>query len=168
MMTEVRSYNGHGERLGHFAAPAQSGDNFLAALQDAVRENPIPAALIGMGVAWMFMGGGNVSLFGGSGRKSLFGTAAHGATQAAGAVGQAGAAVGHARQHCHSRHTGDHRTVLAGWNGWCGRIGRCGFRRGGPRRRRCIVSLRGDRWVGVTNRRNDFQCRHECREHAFR
>ena len=94
MMTEVRSYNGHGERLGHFAAPAQSGDNFLAALQDAVRENPIPAALIGMGVAWMFMGGGNVSLFGGGGRKSFFGTAAQGVTQAAGVVGHAGAALG--------------------------------------------------------------------------
>jgi hypothetical protein len=96
MMTEVRSYNGHGEDSGHFAPPLQSGDNFLAALQDAVRENPVPAALIGMGVAWMFMGGSNVSLFGGSGRKSLFGSAAHGATQAAGMVGQAGAAVGQA------------------------------------------------------------------------
>jgi len=96
MMTEVRSYNGHGERVGHFPPPARNGD-FLAALQDAVRENPLPAALIGMGVVWMFMGGGNVSLFGGSGRRSIFGTAAQGATQAAGMVGQAGAAVGHAR-----------------------------------------------------------------------
>jgi hypothetical protein len=96
MMTEVRSYkgNGHGEHSGHFAPSAQSGDNFLASLQDAVRENPIPAALIGMGVVWMFMGGGNVSLFGGGGRKSFFGTAAQGVTQAAGVVGHAGAALG--------------------------------------------------------------------------
>ena len=62
MMTEVRSYNGHGEHSGHFALSAPSGDSFLAAMQDAVRENPVPAALIGMGVVWMFMGGGNVSL----------------------------------------------------------------------------------------------------------
>jgi len=94
MMTEVRSYNGHGEHPGHFASPAQSGENFLAALQDAVREHPVPAALIGMGVVWMFMGGGNVSLFGGSGRRSMFGTAAQGAAQATGAVGRAGAALG--------------------------------------------------------------------------
>jgi hypothetical protein len=86
MMTEVRSYNGQGEHSGHFAPPASSGDKFLAALQDAVRENPVPAALIGMGVLWMFMGGGNVSLFGGSGRKSLFDTAAQGAQQVTGAV----------------------------------------------------------------------------------
>jgi hypothetical protein len=94
MMTEVRSYNGHGEHSGHFGPTAQSGDKFLAALQDAVREHPVPAALIGMGVVWMFMGGGNVSLFGGSGRKSIFGTAAQGAAQATGAIGQAGAALG--------------------------------------------------------------------------
>jgi hypothetical protein len=95
MMTEVRSYNGHGEHSGHFAPPLQSGDNFLAALQNAVRENPVPAALIGMGVVWMFMGGGNVSLFGGSGRKSIFGTAAQGAEQVTGAVRQAGALGAH-------------------------------------------------------------------------
>jgi hypothetical protein len=95
MMTEVRSYNGHGEHSGHFAPPAPSGDNFLAALQDAVRENPVPAALIGMGVVWIFMGGGNVSLFGGSGRKSLFGTAAQGAEQVTGVVRQAGALGAH-------------------------------------------------------------------------
>jgi hypothetical protein len=74
---------------------APSGDNFLAALQNAVRENPVPAALIGMGSVWMFMGGGNVSLFGGSGRKSLFGTAAQGAQQVTGAVRQAGALGAH-------------------------------------------------------------------------
>jgi hypothetical protein len=33
-------------------------------LEDAVRENPVPAALIGMGCLWMFMGGSRLSLFG--------------------------------------------------------------------------------------------------------
>jgi hypothetical protein len=91
-MTEVRNYrgNGHGEFPGQFAQRPERG---LAALQDAVRENPLPAALIGMGVFWMFMGGSNVSLFGG-GRKSLFGTAAHGAQQFTGAVQQGGASLG--------------------------------------------------------------------------
>ena len=52
MMTEVRSYNGHGEHSGHFALSAPSGDSFLAAVQDAVRENPVPAALMWFGCSW--------------------------------------------------------------------------------------------------------------------
>jgi hypothetical protein len=36
---------------------------FARQLEDAVRENPIPAALIGMGCLWMFMGGSKLSLF---------------------------------------------------------------------------------------------------------
>jgi len=38
----------------------QSGD-FLGGLQNAVRENPVSAALIGMGVLWMFTGGAKLS-----------------------------------------------------------------------------------------------------------
>src|SRR4029077_1589378 len=68
-MTDVRSYtNGHGRLSGMASLPQKSGD-FVNALQDAVRENPISAALIGMGVLWMFMGGSNTSLFGAGGRK---------------------------------------------------------------------------------------------------
>jgi len=48
----------------------------MTALTDAVPENPIPAALIGMGVLWLFTGGSNTSLFGGDGRTSLFRKAA--------------------------------------------------------------------------------------------
>jgi hypothetical protein len=95
-MTDVRSYrgNGHGRVSGPFAPRPQGGSDFLGALQEAVRENPLPAALIGMGVFWMFMGGSNVSLFGGGARKSLFGTAAQGAHQFTGAVQQGGASLG--------------------------------------------------------------------------
>ena len=32
-------------------------------LEDAVRENPVPAALIGMGCLWMLMGGSRLSAF---------------------------------------------------------------------------------------------------------
>jgi len=35
--------------------------NFVSGLQDAVRQNPVSAALIGMGVLWMFTGGGRIS-----------------------------------------------------------------------------------------------------------
>ncbi len=38
----------------------QSGD-FLTGLQDAIRENPVSAALVGMGVLWMFTGGAKLS-----------------------------------------------------------------------------------------------------------
>jgi hypothetical protein len=59
---------------------------FLNSLSDAVRDNPLPAALIGMGVMWMFMGGSRMSLAGGSGRKSVFSAAGEGASQIGGMV----------------------------------------------------------------------------------
>jgi hypothetical protein len=39
---------------------ASSGD-FVSGLQDAVRHNPVSAALIGMGVLWMFTGGSKLT-----------------------------------------------------------------------------------------------------------
>jgi hypothetical protein len=93
-MTEVRSYNGHDERSGSVASRPESGTDFVAALQDAVRENAISAALIGMGVAWMFMGGRNVSLFSGGGRRSIFDTAGQAAEQFTGAARNRSAALG--------------------------------------------------------------------------
>ena len=72
-MTDVRSYpNAHRNPAGTAARHAPGSGDFVNALQDAVRENPISAALIGMGALWMFMGGSNTSLFGGAGRKSIF------------------------------------------------------------------------------------------------
>lgn len=38
----------------------QTGD-FVSGLQDAVRQNPVSAALIGMGVLWMFAGGSRIT-----------------------------------------------------------------------------------------------------------
>jgi hypothetical protein len=93
-MTEVRSYtNGHVGRPGTAAQHDQRHGDFVNALQDAVRENPISAALVGMGVLWMFMGGSNTSLFGGSGRKSIFRTAMQGAEQVGDAVRDAAETV---------------------------------------------------------------------------
>ena len=70
-MTLVRSYtNEQRGSDGAAAAQGRGGGDFVNSLQDAVRENPISAALIGMGVLWMFMGGSNTSLFGGGCRDT--------------------------------------------------------------------------------------------------
>ena len=100
-MTLVRSYtNEQRGSDGAAAAQGRGGGDFVNSLQDAVRENPISAALIGMGVLWMFMGGSNTSLFGGGGRKSIFRGVGEGAEEAV-TVGRDTAArirssVGHA------------------------------------------------------------------------
>ena len=94
-MTDVRSFTkGHLGSPGTDAPHARGSGDFVNALQDAVRENPISAALIGMGVLWMFMGGSKTSLFGGGGRKSIFRTAGQGAEAVAGAVRDTAARVG--------------------------------------------------------------------------
>ena len=94
-MDEVRSYT-NGQRGSHGAvAPNGRGSgDFVNALQDAVRDNPISAALIGMGVLWMFMGGTNTSLFGGDGRKSIFRSVGRGAYDVGGVVSDAATRVG--------------------------------------------------------------------------
>lgn len=58
---------------------ASMRDDMLGTLSDAVRDNPMSAALIGMGALWLFMGGSNMSLLGGKGRSSLLGNVAEGA-----------------------------------------------------------------------------------------
>jgi hypothetical protein len=86
-MDEVR-FHTNGQRGFHgAAAPHGRGSGyFVNALEDAVRDNPISAALIGMGVLWMFMGGSNTSLFGGGGRKSIFRSVDQGADVVGGVV----------------------------------------------------------------------------------
>jgi len=99
-MTEVRSStNGRRGPSGTAAPHARGSGDFVNALQDAVRENPIPAALIGMGVLWMFMGGSSTSLIGSGGRKSIFRTARQSAEELGGAVRGTAARVGPAVSH---------------------------------------------------------------------
>ena len=38
--------------------------DFMSGLNDALRQNPVPAALVGMGILWLFTGGRNVRLGG--------------------------------------------------------------------------------------------------------
>lgn len=74
---------------------AGNGD-FLTRLSDAARENPVPAALISMGVLWMFMGGSATSILGGGTRLAARGLrygggAAYGAAQGVGSAVAGGA-----------------------------------------------------------------------------
>ena len=94
-MTEVRSYT-NGQRSSYDATTsyARGSSDFVSALQQAVRENPTSAALIGMGVLWMFMGGSNMSLFGGGGRKSILRRVGQGAGEAGGVVRDTAARIG--------------------------------------------------------------------------
>jgi hypothetical protein len=80
------------DRLGAATYPPPSGD-FVSSLQQAVVENPISAALIGMGVLWLFVGGGNTTLFGGGGRKSIFRTASSYTEEAGSAVNDVGSSL---------------------------------------------------------------------------
>jgi hypothetical protein len=61
----------------------KTGGDFISDLTNAIRENPVPAALVGMGVLWLFSGGNKMSLFGRE--NSLLGAVRHGAGAAASA-----------------------------------------------------------------------------------
>jgi hypothetical protein len=90
-MSEVRSYTS--QRGSHDTVPHGSGD-FVNALQDAVRDHPISAALIGMGALWMLLGGSNKSLAGGGGRKSIFRSVVRAADEVGGVVSDTATRVG--------------------------------------------------------------------------
>jgi len=77
-----------------------TGPDVLGLVENAVRENPLSAALIGMGALWLFMGGSSISLFGNGQRRSVFGALQQGAEATAHAVqsgvSAAGCSVSHA------------------------------------------------------------------------
>jgi hypothetical protein len=60
----------------------ERSSDFIGALDDAVRNNPIPAALVGIGILWLFAGGRNVMLGGAS--RTIFGGIGHRAQDAGG------------------------------------------------------------------------------------
>ena len=47
-------------------SPRGSSSDFVGALNEAIRQNPIPAALVGVGILWLFAGGRNIMLSGAS------------------------------------------------------------------------------------------------------
>lgn len=59
--------------------PATDRSDFINSLSDAIRENPVPAALVGAGILWLFMGGRDVRLGGAS--LALAGGVGQGAKQ---------------------------------------------------------------------------------------
>jgi hypothetical protein len=68
---------------------------FVDDLNDAVRENPVSAALVGMGLLWLFFGGSKVSAFGAN--VGAVGSAARaGAGALGGSLGATGSAIGSA------------------------------------------------------------------------
>src|SRR4051812_5713320 len=77
-----------------YALPPPRRD-FVQELTNAARENPVSAALIGMGVLWMFMGGSKTSLFGGVSRVAgtAYGAARGGAELVGDAAQYAGSAA---------------------------------------------------------------------------
>jgi hypothetical protein len=87
---EGRGADGYGRpvsgRLRH--------NDIVGSLTDSVRDNPAAAALIGMGVVWLFMGGNRVSLLGSDGRTSALGAVAHGAGEAAQGAGHMASRMG--------------------------------------------------------------------------
>jgi hypothetical protein len=70
-----------------------SRGDFIDELNGAIRDNPVPAALIGAGLLWMFMGGASKTLLGGASR-SLFSGLAHGAQQTGAAAYRGARGVG--------------------------------------------------------------------------
>jgi hypothetical protein len=73
-----------------------AGSDFVGHLQDAIQKNPVSAALIGMGVLWMFTGGKNITaaaaLFPAAAKATAAG-AASGLQRSAELAGGAGEAV---------------------------------------------------------------------------
>ena len=124
---------------------ASGHSDFIRELNQAIRQNPVPAALIGAGIAWLFMGGRHTVLGGVS--RSAFRGLGHGAQQAGGAAYQGAKSVGRtsfrrcqlagggrnaswlSRRQCGpNRHKRDRRHTTTD----CGSDGRCGIERGRP------------------------------------
>jgi hypothetical protein len=67
--------------------------DFIDELNEAIRQNPVPAVLIGAGLLWMFMGGAKNTVLGGASR-SLFRGLAEGAQQTGAAASRGAREVG--------------------------------------------------------------------------
>jgi hypothetical protein len=109
---------------GHIAGPHSSRGDFIDELNDAIRQNPVPAVLIGAGLLWMFMGGARNTVLGGA-SWSLFSGIAQGA-QHTGAAAYRGAREvgGGCRRHCRNCwrgwFAGRRRHAQCSWCiGWC-------------------------------------------------
>lgn len=69
---------------GSRTTPRSGGSGFMDGLNDAIRQNPVPAALVGVGILWLFAGGRNVML--GRASRSVVNGVGRGAWDAGGAA----------------------------------------------------------------------------------
>jgi hypothetical protein len=92
----IRDDTARSDRAPAMRGPQASGNDLVSSITDAARDNPLSAALIGMGALWLFTGGSNMSLLGGRGRKSILGAAAHGAESVAHGAGSIAQDAAHA------------------------------------------------------------------------
>jgi hypothetical protein len=83
----------HPSPSGHVSGPYTRRGDFIDDLNEAIRHNPVPAALIGAGLFWMFMGGARNTVLGGVSR-SLFSGMAEGAQQTGAAAYRGAREVG--------------------------------------------------------------------------
>ena len=101
-MTELRSYTDGQRRYGVTGIGTNQGANiaavdsrpresFVDSLGAAVQANPWSAALIGMGVLWLFAGGSSTSLLGSGTRRSLLRPAGEGVRHIGSAAAHTGA-----------------------------------------------------------------------------
>ena len=81
--------------MTHFSSSGDTSGrrDFIDELNEAIRQNPVPAALIGAGLLWMFMGGAKNTVLGGASR-SLFRGLAEGAQQTGAAASRGAREVG--------------------------------------------------------------------------
>jgi hypothetical protein len=82
-----------GAHFSHELPPANRPADFIDDLNEAVRQNPVPAVLIGAGLFWMFMGGAKNTMLGNASR-SLLGGMGRGAQQAGSAASRGARQVG--------------------------------------------------------------------------
>jgi len=87
---QPRSQFDNRERFDRYGRPRT---DYMGALTNAAQQHPVAAALIGMGVLWLFAGGNRITIGGGDGRESIFGLAGEGASRAGSAVKSAADSV---------------------------------------------------------------------------
>jgi hypothetical protein len=85
-----RSQFDDGARYGRHNA---AGRDYMSSLTGAIQQHPVAAALVGMGVMWLFAGGSRVSIGGGDGRESVFSLAGDGASRVGSSVKSMAGAV---------------------------------------------------------------------------
>lgn len=89
-----RNQRGDVRRDRPYGLPRAERHDLMGSFTGAIRDNPLAAALIGMGALWLFMGGNRVTLLSQDGHPSVAEAVAHGAGEAAEGAGHFASRVG--------------------------------------------------------------------------